>query len=216
MPEMDGLALAAAIRSRPHNGQFPLVMLTSLGDPPDAGDARAAYLAAHVTKPVKQSHLYNILAQALLAPGAPARHTVQPLRFDSNFATAHPLRILLAEDNLVNQKVAQQILGRLGYIADLAANGKEAVAALQRQPYDLVLMDVQMPEMDGIEATRIIRSTLPAAHQPAIIAMTAAAMLEDRQLCLEAGMDGYIAKPVRFDELTAALRRTWQAQWEGE
>jgi CheY-like chemotaxis protein len=127
-------------------------------------------------------------------------------RLDPAFADQHPLRILLAEDNVVNQKVAQQILGRLGYTVDVAANGLEVLAAFRRQPYDLVLMDVQMPEMDGLEATAMLRQTLPAGQQPVIIAMTAAAQAEDRHRCLQAGMDGYIAKPVRLDELTAALR----------
>jgi CheY-like chemotaxis protein len=215
MPEMDGLELAAAIRSRPASTNLPLVMLTSLGDHARPVDDHAAYFAAFVSKPIKQSQLYNILAQALLKKVAPVRHTVPALRFDSDFARQHPLHILLAEDNVVNQKVAQQILGRLGYAADVAANGLEAVAAFERQPYDLVLMDVQMPEMDGLQATEAIRRTLPADRQPTIIAMTAAAMPEDRQQCLDAGMDGYIAKPVRLDELTAALRRAWHGATGG-
>jgi CheY-like chemotaxis protein len=116
-----------------------------------------------------------------------------------------PLRILLAEDNAVNQKLALRLLERMGYRADLAASGLEVLEALQRQRYDVVLMDVQMPEMDGLEATRRIRRDM--GKQPQIIAMTANAMKEDREICLAAGMDDYISKPIRVEELVAALSR---------
>ena len=121
-----------------------------------------------------------------------------------------PLRVLLAEDNPVNQKVALGLLERLGYRADLAANGKQAVARAEQQPYDLILMDLQMPEMDGLEASRLIRSRLPAARQPKIIALTANAMQGDRELCLAAGMDDYVAKPVKLTEIAAAIRRQFR------
>jgi CheY-like chemotaxis protein len=208
MPDVDGLELAAAIRDRGRLHQFPLVMLTSLGERSHTDEAaNGVEFAAYVTKPVKQSQLYNILTQVLRTQGAPLHQSVIAPRLDPEFAGQHPLRILLAEDNVVNQKVAQQILGRLGYTVDVAANGLEVLTAFGRQSYDLVLMDVQMPEMDGLEATATLRRLLPADQQPIIIAMTAAAQAEDRRRCLEAGMDGYIAKPVRLDELTAALRR---------
>ncbi|MCB1646573.1 MAG: response regulator, partial [Pseudomonadales bacterium] len=116
---------------------------------------------------------------------------------------------LLAEDNIVNQKVAQQMLLKLGCQADIAQNGKETVHLLHQRDYDLVFMDVQMPELDGLEATRQIR-TLPALHQPYIIAMTANAMMEDRSTCAEAGMDDFIAKPVRIGDVSAALSRADQ------
>ena len=119
-----------------------------------------------------------------------------------------PLRILLAEDNAVNQKVALRLLERMGYRADVAANGLEALAALQRQPYDVVLMDVQMPEMDGLEASRRIKQNWPPAPEPRIIAMTANAMQGDREKCLAAGMDDYITKPIRTEALVAALSQT--------
>lgn len=142
------------------------------------------------------------------APTA-ARMTKETLRtsFDPDVGRRHPLHILLAEDSAVNQKVALRILERLGYRADLAATGVEAVAALQRQPYDVILMDVQMPQMDGLEATRQIRRAQPAAAGPRIIAMTANATQADRQACFEAGMDDYVSKPIRVEELAAALLR---------
>ncbi len=120
-------------------------------------------------------------------------------------AARHPLRILLAEDNLVNQKLALRLLAQMGYRADLASNGLEALESVARQTYDLVLMDVQMPEMDGLEATRRITAKYLPDHRPRIIAMTANAMQGDRDMCLEAGMDDYIAKPIRVEALVAAL-----------
>jgi CheY-like chemotaxis protein len=124
--------------------------------------------------------------------------------FDSQFAGEHPLRILLAEDNAVNQKLALRLLEQMGYRADLASNGIEAIESLERQIYDVILMDVQMPEMDGLDATREIRK-LTNVIQPYIIAMTANAMEGDRELCMAAGMDDYISKPIRVHELVDAL-----------
>ena len=127
------------------------------------------------------------------------------LDLDPEQASRHPLRILLAEDNVVNQKLALRLLSQMGYQADVAANGAEAVEAVERQPYDLVLMDVQMPEMDGLEATRVIIEKVPLERRPWIVAMTANAMDGDREACLEVGMKGYISKPIRVDELVGAV-----------
>jgi CheY-like chemotaxis protein len=121
-------------------------------------------------------------------------------------ASRHPLRILIAEDNAVNQKLAIRMLEQMGYRADLASNGLEAIEAITRQPYDVILMDVQMPEMDGLDATRKIRMIQTVA-QPRIVAMTANAMQGDRELCLAAGMDDYISKPIRANELVESLMR---------
>jgi CheY-like chemotaxis protein len=127
-------------------------------------------------------------------------------------ADRHPLRILLAEDNVVNQKLALRLLSKMGYRADVAANGLEAIEAVERQPYDVILMDLHMPEMDGLEATRKLCARFAAAEwqgrpRPRIVAMTASAMVGDREMCLEAGMDDYVSKPVRVEELVAALNR---------
>jgi CheY-like chemotaxis protein len=124
---------------------------------------------------------------------------------DSEMATRLPLRILLAEDNAVNQKLVLRLLGQMGYQADVVGNGREALAALERQRYDVVLMDVQMPEMDGLEASRQICRRWPPPQRPRLIALTANALQADRELCLEAGMDAYIGKPIRIEELVGAL-----------
>jgi signal transduction histidine kinase/ActR/RegA family two-component response regulator len=136
------------------------------------------------------------------------RATSEPRDLDAAHAARHPLDILVVEDNAVNQKLALRLLSRMGYTADLAATGREAVLAVQQRRYDLVLMDVQMPEMDGFEATRRIAEQLPRAERPRIVAMTANAMDGDRERCLDAGMDGYIAKPIRVEELAAAVLET--------
>ena len=129
------------------------------------------------------------------------------LQMDPEMARNHPLRILLAEDILVNQKLALRLLQQMGYRADVASNGIEAVQSVERQPYDVILMDVQMPEMDGLEASRQICARWPRGQRPTIIAMTANAMQGDREMCLEAGMDDYVSKPIRPDELVKALMK---------
>jgi CheY-like chemotaxis protein len=136
------------------------------------------------------------------APVVPAKSGI-----DSGMAARHPLRILLAEDNVVHQKLALRILQQMGYRADLASNGSEAVDSVRRQTYDVVLMDVQMPEMDGLEASRRICASAAASARPRIVAMTANAMQGDREMCLEAGMDDYITKPIRVERLVEALDR---------
>ncbi|HEY9907957.1 MAG TPA: response regulator, partial [Thermosynechococcaceae cyanobacterium] len=215
MPEMDGLTLAAEIRKLPSGKSLPLVMLTSVGRHEKSQDNLASF-AAFLTKPIKQSHLHNAIAQIfgekLIQPRSVAKAV--------DFNLSQPLRILLAEDHPVNQKMALMMLQRLGYRADVAGNGLEVLEALQRQPYDVVLMDVQMPEMDGLEATRWICQKWPPLGRPRIIAMTANAMQGDREQCLQAGMDDYVSKPVRIQELAAALSQcqplpdalTWENQ----
>ncbi|MBN2006918.1 MAG: response regulator [Anaerolineae bacterium] len=204
MPEMDGSTLAKAIHAtRP---ELPLVLLSSLGQQEIGGTSED--FAAYLLKPLKPSHLYDALAGIFAATTSVATEPAPGSVFDSGLACRLPLRILLVEDNALNQKLALLMLERLGYRADVAGNGLEAVAAVARQSYDLVLMDVQMPEMDGLEATRCIRVALPAELVPRIVAMTANATHEGRAACFAAGMDDYISKPVQVTELVAALQRT--------
>ncbi len=205
LAETDGISLARRIRKNDQLEKLPLLMLTSPGDAKIREEARD--LKAHcLTKPIKQEQLYNALLQANEDQGASADSRVETV-FDTSVSERMPLRILLAEDNIVNQRVAQAILGRLGYKADIAGNGVEAVRALEDDNYNLILMDMQMPEMDGLEATRRIRANISPLRQPYIIAMTANAMESDRRACLDAGMDDYIAKPVRVNALVAALKK---------
>ena len=200
MPDMDGVELAHRVRSlRP---DLPLVLYTSLGGTADADPVFAAVLA----KPVKQSRLFDVLV-SLLSTGDAGR-LVAVDGPTTSLGERHPLRILLAEDNNVNQQIALLVLESMGYRADVVSNGQEAVEAVATVPYDVVLMDVQMPEMDGLEATRRICATPPARGRPRIIAMTANAMQGDREACLAAGMDDYLAKPIRVEELAAALTRS--------
>ncbi len=207
MPEMDGLTLAAEIRRERDAQALPLVMLTSLGQ--QESEVEGVELAAFLTKPLKASQLYNVLVGIFAEEERPMERyevAAKP-QFDPGMGKRLPLRILLAEDNVINQQLALSFLERLGYRADVAANGLEVLESLHRQAYDVVLMDVQMPEMDGLEATRRIRRELAAAAQPRIIAMTAGAMKEDREACLAAGMNDYISKPVQVRELIAALSK---------
>ena len=201
LPEMDGGELARRIRRQPNGQELPLVLLTSLAGLPQARSADE--FSVQLTKPVKASQLYNALVSIFtgpeLEPSAPVTAVGDEVPETSS------LRILLAEDNPVNQKVALKILDKLGYRADVASNGLEVLEALERKPYDVVLMDVQMPEMDGLDASRRICAQWPAESRPRIIAMTANAMIEDREACFAAGMDDYLAKPVRPEELAEAL-----------
>ncbi|HEY9613156.1 GAF domain-containing hybrid sensor histidine kinase/response regulator, partial [Allocoleopsis sp.] len=216
MPEMDGLTLAAQIKQQPNGQCLPLVMLTSMGKAEIESVAIAADFTAFLNKPIKQSQLYNVLAhifdgkpvkvkpdaQGLAHTSLSFSHRVQ---LDPTMAQQLPLRILVAEDNQVNQHLALQLLARMGYRADVAGNGLEAIQALRRQTYDLVFMDVHMPEMDGLTATRHICQEWSPATRPRIIAMTANAMQGDRENCLNAGMDDYISKPIRVEELVQSL-----------
>jgi signal transduction histidine kinase/DNA-binding response OmpR family regulator/tetratricopeptide (TPR) repeat protein len=200
MPDMDGGMLAASIREAGH--ALPLVLFTSLG----RREAAHSLFVATLAKPLRQSQLFDTLILLLdhdAAPRAPA--PVAKPRLDPQMAERHPLRILLAEDNVVNQKLALRLLQQMGYRADLASNGIEAIESIQRQIYDVVLMDVQMPEMDGLEASRKITAKWKPHERPRIVAMTANAMQGDREECLAAGMDDYVTKPIRVDALVEAL-----------
>jgi signal transduction histidine kinase/DNA-binding response OmpR family regulator len=202
MPGMDGAELAQKIREAGHT--LPLVLFSSLG----RKEASDSLFTATLAKPLRQSQLFDTLAQLLAheADAAPRRAaTPAKPRMDAGMAERHPLRILLAEDNVVNQKLAMRLLGQMGYRADLASNGIEAIECVTRQTYDVLLMDVQMPEMDGLDATRRICAMMRAGERPRIVAMTANAMQGDREMCLEAGMDDYLTKPIRVERLVEAL-----------
>ena len=203
MPEMDGCELARQIRRQPNGRELPLVLLTSLAGLPQARSADE--FSVQLTKPVRASQLYNALVRIFTGPEL--EPAIPDAGVGDEVVETSSLRILLAEDNPVNQKVALRILDKLGYRADVAANGLEVLEALEREPYDVVLMDVQMPELDGLDASRRICARWPADSRPRIIAMTANAMIEDREACFAAGMDDYLAKPVRPEELADALSR---------
>jgi CheY-like chemotaxis protein/HPt (histidine-containing phosphotransfer) domain-containing protein len=207
MPEMDGRTLAAEIQREHDPKALPLVMLTSLGR--QEADEEGIEFAAFLTKPIKASQLFDVLVGLFAKDEGLVQRddAVAKSQFDPQMGRRLPLRILLAEDNAINQQVALSFLERLGYRADVAANGLEVLQSLRRQPYDVVLMDVHMPEMDGFQATRSIRQEFAPEAQPRIIAMTAGAMREDREACLAAGMEDYISKPVQVGELVAALSK---------
>ncbi len=207
MPNMDGIALATAIRAHRDARALPLVMLTSMGRREQGDQATAVAFAAFLSKPIKQSQLHDVLMGIFDTMPRKSAPAVAPQQLDPHLAARMPLRILVAEDNMVNQKLAVQLLGKMGYRPDVAGNGLEAIQALERQPYDVILMDVQMPEMDGLEATRRICQRWPRADRPAIIAMTADAMQGDREKCIDAGMDDYVTKPVQIAALVGALTR---------
>jgi len=216
MPGMDGFQLARAINSDPAIAGMQLVLMTSYGQRGDGTTARDAGLAAYLTKPVRQSQLFdcltNIVAQASIDLNRNVSREVAPTVTKHSIGEKKPRSlklILLAEDNMVNQKVAVRQLEKLGYRADAVANGREAIEALARIPYDLVLMDCQMPEMDGYAATAEIRRFEGAARRTKIVAMTANALEGDREKCLSAGMDDYISKPVRSEELARVLERVF-------
>jgi signal transduction histidine kinase/DNA-binding response OmpR family regulator/HPt (histidine-containing phosphotransfer) domain-containing protein len=207
MPEMDGLELALEMRKRGMLN-LPLVLLSSVSLGEVKRDPRygKAQFAQYLSKPLKPSNLRSALMSALgeTEESAPAPTSAQDL--DPGMAAKYPLRILLAEDNAVNQKLALKLLEKMGYGANIAGNGLEAIESLEGHSYDVILMDVQMPEMDGLEATRQIIKRW-GDERPRIVAMTADAMQGDRERCLEAGMDEYLTKPIRTAELVGALQR---------
>jgi CheY-like chemotaxis protein/HPt (histidine-containing phosphotransfer) domain-containing protein len=209
MPGMDGAELARAIKADEKLKDTRLVMMTSLGQRGDARQMEEIGFSAYLNKPARQSDLFDSLS-AVLADSVIAQQK-RPIITRHSIRDMHrgAVRILLAEDNITNQQVAVGILKKLGLSADAVANGAEAITALETLPYDLVLMDVQMPEMDGLDATRHIRDKQSAVlnHSIPIIAMTAHAMQGDRETCLEAGMNDYISKPVHPQTLMDALEK---------
>jgi signal transduction histidine kinase/ligand-binding sensor domain-containing protein/DNA-binding response OmpR family regulator len=207
MPDMNGIKLAQAIRALPANQELSLVMLSSgVGDRRQISPESRAMFSALMPKPIKPKHLMQCILSALNR-SVIAVPEIPTASQKSNSAPISSLRILLAEDNVVNQKVAVRTLERLGYRTDLASNGLEALEAIHRQTYDIILMDVHMPEMDGLEATKKIVASMSAVERPKIIAMTANAMQGDREECLSAGMDDYISKPFSIEEIQMVLAK---------
>ena len=203
MPEMDGVDLARKIQQT--KVTLPMVLFSSLGT--RESEVQTGLFKAFLAKPLRQSQLFDTLS-TLFEPDENSKavsKTATKPQLDSNLSDRHPLRILLAEDNLVNQKLALRLLGKMGYGADVANNGLQAVESVDRQVYDLVLMDVQMPELDGLDATRRIVNIHKEHDRPRIVAMTANAMQGDREMCLAAGMDDYVTKPIRIDRLVEAI-----------
>ncbi len=218
MPGMDGFELARRIMADPLLAATRLIMLTSYGQRGDGATAREAGVAAYLTKPVRQSQLFDCLSLVVSQPALEPGNDSGSLGKPAQLITRHVMKettpmtnklILLAEDNIVNQKVAVRQLQKLGYRADAVANGREAVEALMRISYDVVLMDCQMPEMDGYEATTEIRRLEGQSKHTMIVAMTANALQGDREKCIAAGMDDYISKPVRPEALAKVLQRVF-------
>lgn len=209
MPMMDGIELAAEIRQFYGNTNLPLIILTSMGKKENLSDFKDLELSGFISKPIKHGQLYEILTNIISGKAAQRgdrSKIATSFKLEKDLGKKLPLRILLAEDNAVNQKVALRTLEKLGYRADVAANGYEAIDAVRSIKYDIVFMDILMPEMDGMEATKIIVSEFPEKARPKIIAMTANAMQGDREACLEAGMDDYISKPIHINDLQRVLK----------
>jgi CheY-like chemotaxis protein len=220
MPEMDGLTLARAIKADPAISTTHLVALTPLGHAPSADTMREAGIEASLSKPVKHSRLFDCLVtvlgreKAIRLSASRAGSAAIPELSLATRVRLQDARILLAEDNAVNQKISLALFRKLGCTADTAGNGIEVIEALQRIPYTLIFMDCQMPEMDGFEATRLIRRREMESGQACpwkapvhVIALTAGAMQGDRENCYAAGMDDFVSKPVRLAEMQAALER---------
>jgi two-component system sensor histidine kinase/response regulator len=217
MPEMDGETLCRAIKAHPALAATKLVLLTSIGKTRSSAELAEMGFAAHLTKPVKRSQLYNCLLSVMAGCAAQKdadKHPAQDQAAPVTPASRRKARILVAEDNVINQKVALGMLRKLGFAADAVGNGREAIEALERIRYDLVFMDVQMPEMNGFEATAVIRdpNSRVLDHTVPVIAMTAHAMQGDREVCLQAGMTDYVPKPVNPRSLGRVLEQYLPAQ----
>ena len=220
MPDIDGLELARTIKADPSIAATRLVMLTPIGKPLSSTEMAANQIAACRSKPVRQSALLGCITAALEIDAAPAPQPMQampantldnPVNTDRQIPRSDT-RILVAEDNIVNQRVALGLLKKLGYRADVVSNGFEALEALERIPYDVILMDCQMPEMDGYDATAEIRRREAGERHTWIVAMTANALEGDREKCLAAGMDDYLSKPAKVDALSAILSRHFEIE----
>jgi PAS domain S-box-containing protein len=207
MPAIDGCRLAREIHALDKYQNLPLILLSSSLPAKSMGANLTDEFVVRLMKPIKQEELFDAFTTALGKIKTTTKSLRQNKTFDPTLATRLPLKILVAEDNIINQKVSLRILQQFGYLADLAADGKQALEAMERQKYDLVFMDVQMPEMDGLDATRHICARLGPSERPYIVALTANALKEDRECCLAAGMDEYISKPVRAEKIQGIIQR---------
>ncbi len=203
LPQASALEFAQYVRSRYNKQELPLILIAPPNDP-HAKDTVRELFNLYLTKPITRSRLFDSLMTVL---GKLNLVTTRPEQSQLKLGERLPLTILLAEDNPINQMVAASILDEMAYKVDIAEDGKQAIAALHKKPYDVIFMDMQMPEMDGLEATRRIRADFPSAHQPIIVAMTANAMESDKQECLLAGMNDYISKPVLPEAVETVLKR---------
>ena len=206
MPDMDGCQLARQIQQL--YPQLPIILLSSVGD--ERNKKYAGLFKSILTKPIKQEMLCKLIINELRGKSKPLINDKELVKqkLSADFVKEHPLKILVAEDNLVNQKLILKILSKLGLAATLAADGEQTVEMAITAPYDIILMDVQMPVMDGLEATKIIREAMEI--QPVIIAMTANAMQEDKDNCLQQGMDDFLSKPLKLEDVVNML-----AKWSG-
>ena len=207
LPDKDGLSLADDIRGLPCGRFLPLLLLSSVRLRSDDARPLAMGISVYVHKPIRPSQLLDSLCRAMSVQVQREKKSPIAPVLDANFARRLPLRVLLADDNPINQKVGMSVLGKLGYRADVVNNGNEVLTALENRVYDVLFLDVQMPEMDGLECARQICSRWTRDKRPVVIAMTGNALMGDREKCLAAGMDDYISKPVRIGELQAALER---------
>ncbi len=207
LPDMDGLTLADEIRNHAYGRYLPLLLLSGVRLRGDDNRPLHASISVFVHKPIRPAQLLDSLCRAMSIQLQREKRAPTAPSFDSGFARRLPLRLLLADDNPINQKVGLSVLHKLGYRADIANNGLEVLKALEQKAYDILFLDVQMPEMDGLEAARQICHRWSADKRPRIIAMTGNALMGDREKCLQAGMDDYISKPVRIAELQSALER---------
>ena len=205
MPQMDGVSFAKEVLKLEH--KLPMLLLTSQGQSKQYTKEISRYFKSYLIKPIKKAHLYRDLLTVFERRKTSDKFKSRKVLIDDSFAKNFPHRILLAEDNLINQKVAERLLSKLGYKIDIVSNGLEAFKAVKKIPYDIVLMDVQMPELGGIQATQKIRKEIEKEKQPIIIALTAHAFEGDKEKCLDAGMDDYLSKPAETEKLIEKLKK---------
>lgn len=206
MPETDGLTLGKMTMEIKHRSKLPMIMLTSAGHPGNQEKDVRKVFRTYLSKPIRQSQLFNEIVKIFTNNGNFNYIRGADSIPDNKLSQRLPMRILLAEDNFINQKLAAKILQKIGYSCDTAANGREVLDALNRKKYDMIFMDIQMPEMDGLEAARVIRKNQPNG-KPVIVAMTANAMKGDRDICITSGMDDYVSKPIKLNDVQNVIEK---------